>query len=70
MTTIGELLACCANGEGRIVSTGDLTEIQIADARKYGRIVVDNEGFGYVLLPWVCACCKDLMRDAPIGCAP
>lgn len=63
MTTIGELLACCANGEGRIVCTGELTELQIAEARKDGRMWVDENSLGYVLLPWDCACAKDLARD-------
>ena len=37
----------------RIVSTGDLTLFQIAEARKEGRIFIDNEtGLGWVALPW------------------
>lgn len=35
---------------GRIVSTGDLTEHQIAAARSAGRMFVDDDGFGYVHL--------------------
>lgn len=59
------LLDACADGIGRIVCTGDLTELQIAEARKDHRMYVDENGYGFVLLPWTCATARDLERDAP-----
>lgn len=63
MATLQELLSMCASGDGRIVSTGELTELQIADARANNRMFVDSDGLGYVLLPWGCYCRKDILAD-------
>jgi hypothetical protein len=64
-----ELLQLCSKEGGRIVCTGDLTEMQIAEARVDRRMYVDSDGFGYVLLPWSLRCRRDppspgqLIRD-------
>jgi hypothetical protein len=60
-----------ARSEGRIVCTGELTTLQIAEARADGRMWVDDDGFGYVVLPWSLTTTKDEMRNAGIfkgGC--
>ena len=66
MITLARLLTMCTYGQGRIVCTNDMTTLQIAEARKDGRMWVDENNFGYVLLPWDCACEKDLARDAQL----
>lgn len=53
MTTAIEFLRRLAKEGGRIVSTAELTVMQIEDARLNRRIFVDEEtGLGFVLLPW------------------
>lgn len=54
----------CADGKHRIVCTGDLTEFQIAEARRENKMWVDPDGFGYVLLPWSLTTAKDNQREA------
>lgn len=46
----------------RIVSTGDLTEFQIAEAKRYGQLFVDSDSLGYVALPWELTTAKDEAR--------
>jgi len=43
-----KLIAQLAKEGGAIVSTGDCSEIEIANARATGRFAVDNCGYGYV----------------------
>lgn len=63
MTAI-EFLKRCADGNYRIVSTGDLVEMQIAQARSQDTMFVDDEtGLGWVLLPWRLTTNKDLQRE-------
>jgi len=48
----------------RVVSTGDLNEYQIAEARRDGKMFVDEDtGFGWVLLPWSLTTDKDRERE-------
>jgi hypothetical protein len=59
-----ELFRRAAEGEGRIVCTGDLTVHQIAEARAEGRMWVDATNLGWVLLPWGLTTAKDRARGA------
>ena len=48
----------------RVVSTGDLNEYQIAEARRDGKMFVDEDtGLGWVLLPWELTTDKDRERE-------
>jgi hypothetical protein len=48
----------------RIVSTGDLNEYQIAEARRDNKMFVDPDtGLGWVLLPWELTTNKDRKRE-------
>jgi hypothetical protein len=59
-----EFLKRASYGTHRIVSTGDLTELQIAEAASCGRMWVDEEThLGWVLLPWELRTQKDAMRE-------
>ena len=50
--------------EYRIVSTGNLTLSQINDARKQGRLFVDNQScLGWVALHWSESAPKDKLRE-------
>ena len=46
----------------RLVSTGDLTELQISEAKKEDRFFVDSDNLGYVALPWDLTTEKDEKR--------
>lgn len=60
-----EFLKRAADGEHRIVSSGDLTEIQIAEAQACGRFYVEpGGGLGWALLPWSLTTTKDRDREA------
>lgn len=49
----------------RIVSTGDLTDLQISNAKVEGRMYVEpNGGLGWVALPWDLSTPKDKHREA------
>jgi hypothetical protein len=59
-----EFLYRAADGKHRIVSTGDLHEMQIAEARTEGRMFVEpGGGLGWVLLPWELTTSKDKERE-------
>jgi hypothetical protein len=62
---VGFLRRCDTEG-GRIVSMNDLTEMQIAEAKVTGRAFVDENGFGFALLPWSLVTERDIDRDGPI----
>ena len=48
----------------RIVSTGDLSLMQIAEAKKENRFFVDEESsLGWVALPWELTTYKDRDRE-------
>ena len=52
----------------RIVSTGDLTLFQIAEAKKENRFFVDIEtGLGWVALPWELTTAKDKQRESMLN---
>lgn len=56
-------LTLCAQGEYRIVSSGDLTDLQIAEARSHGLFFVEPESnLGWALLPWSLTTEKDDKR--------
>jgi hypothetical protein len=60
-----ELLKLCLTGAGgRIVSTNDLSRVQIDDARFHNRAFVDSAGYGWVFLPWSLATHKDRQRES------
>jgi hypothetical protein len=53
-----------ASGEYRIVSSGDLTNLQIAEAQAKGRFYVEpNGGLGWALVPWDLTTRKDRERE-------
>ena len=59
-----EFLRRCANGNHRIVSTGDLLELQIREASSEDRMFIDDDtGLGFVLLPWELTTDKDRKRE-------
>ncbi len=59
-----EFLRRATDGRHRIVSTGDLHEMQIAEARADGRMYVEpGGGLGWVLLPWGLTTSKDKERE-------
>lgn len=59
-----EFLMKLAKDDGRIVSTGDLHEMQISEARVNDRMFVDEEtGLGFVILPWALTTDKDKERE-------
>ena len=48
----------------RIVSTGDLTDFQISNAKVEGRMYVEpSGGLGWVALPWDLTTTKDKQRE-------
>lgn len=50
---------------GRIVSSGDLTPLQIAEAQACKRFYVDPAtGLGWAIVPWGCGTAKDAEREA------
>ena len=58
MDKLKELLNRVAEGEGRLVSTGDLTELQVGEARSRDLMYVDDGGLGWVMLPWEVTCSR------------
>ncbi len=67
MTEALEFLKKFANGY-RIVSTGDLTELQILNAKSENRFYVEpNGGLGWVALPWDLTTTKDKDREHNIA---
>ena len=48
---------------GRIVSSGDLNRFQISEAQALGRWWVNDEGFGFAILPWILTTDKDRERE-------
>lgn len=58
-----EFLRRTSAGDGRIVSTADLDQHQIAEARVTGRVFVTPTGLGYVVLPWDLRTAKDAERE-------
>jgi len=63
MITLEDMLNAAAMCEGRIVATGDLTEMQITEARTDKRMYVDKDGIGFVFLPWKIETKRDLERQ-------
>lgn len=52
----------------RIVSTGDLTDLQISNAKVEQRMYVEpNGGLGWVALPWDLSTPKDKHREAVLS---
>lgn len=49
MKTAEDILARLVENGGAIVSSGDCSELEIADARVRGDFYVDDAGLGYVL---------------------
>lgn len=63
-TSAIEFLKRCGN-DGRIVSSNDLTALQIAEAQACGRFFVDGEShFGWAILPWTLQTEKDAIRSS------
>lgn len=59
-----EFLILCSDCRGRIVSSGDLTELQIAEARIQDRFFSDEDtGLGWAYLPWAFGTIKDDLRE-------
>jgi hypothetical protein len=54
-----------SNANARIVSSGDLTNLQIAEAQACGRFYVEpGGGLGWALLPFALTTAKDRKREA------
>ena len=52
----------------RIVSTGDLSDLQISNAKVEGRMYVEPDGgLGWVALPWDLSTPKDKHREAVLS---
>lgn len=62
MLTLSNFVKKYCGAGYRIVSTGDLTEMQIAEAKGEARFYVNEQGFGYVALPWELTTDKDEER--------
>ena len=61
MVTAAEFLR---HSKGRIVSSGDLTDFQIAEFRAKGAFFVDDEtGLGWADVPWDLTTEKDRARE-------
>lgn len=64
----GEMLSFLrrsTTGKFRIVSSGDLTALQIAEAQAEGRFYVEpGGGLGWALVPWDIATGRDAIREA------
>jgi hypothetical protein len=58
------LKLCLAGTGGRIVSSNDLSRVQVDDARFHNRMFVDAAGYGWVFLPWGLATHKDRQRES------
>lgn len=64
-----EFLRRC-DGTHRIVSSSDLTPLQLAEARLNKKFFVDKEtGFGWALLPWELTTRKDMKRERELNAA-
>jgi hypothetical protein len=62
---VEQLLKLCATAPGgRIVSTNDLSEHQIAEASTAGLLYIDGAGFGWAFLSWNLTTKKDREREA------
>ena len=48
---------------GRIVSSNDLNEWQLSEARVLGNWWVSSEGFGWAILPWSLTTDQDRNRE-------
>lgn len=53
----------CDTENARIVSMNDLSTMQIAEAKAKGRAFVDENGFGFALLPWDLSTKHDIDRE-------
>ena len=59
-----EFLRRAAEGNHRIVSSGDLHEMQISEAQANNLFFVDDEtGLGWALVPWELTTEKDRNRE-------
>lgn len=59
-----EFLVRAASTGGRIVSSNDLNEYQIAEARRENKFFVTDDGLGFAILPWELTTDKDRKREA------
>ena len=65
MAELRQLLSMCGQSPGgRIVSSQELSEIQIGDAQLHNRFYVDPDGFGFAFVPWNLTTTKDRKREA------
>ena len=48
---------------GRVVSSNDLNQWQLSEARRLGNWWVSTEGFGWAILPWSLTTDKDRDRE-------
>lgn len=66
-----DFLVRAAKQGGRIVSSGDLIQIQIIEAQRNGDFWVDEEtGLGFAILPWKLTTMNDNDRYAKTGGGP
>lgn len=63
MLSAEEFLKQAITQGGRIVSSGDLSTLQIAEAQAFGKFWVNDAGFGFAILPWELTTDKDRERE-------
>lgn len=61
--TADEMFELARDGNGRIVSSGDLCVEAISEAQACKRFYVDEDGFGFAYLPWELTTDKDRERE-------
>jgi hypothetical protein len=62
--TAEDFLVRAASTGGRVVSSNDLNEFQIAEARREFKFFVTEGGLGFAILPWELTTDKDRKREA------
>lgn len=69
--TADQLLLRAIEIKGRVVSSNDLNQWQISEARSLGNFYVSQEGYGWAALPWELTTDKDRNREkAWLGSMP
>lgn len=61
--TADELLLLSVQIGGRVVSSNDLNQFQISESQAAGRWYVDQNGFGWAVLPWDLTTDRDRNRE-------
>lgn len=70
MNNAEEFLHKAAASNGRIVGTGDLLPLQVAEAREEDMIFILPDGQGFAIVPWDISTPKDRQREMRFFNAP